>query len=220
MEFVARAGYAIDRAHRLTGFFLILSLVLVFLLIVSMNNNSALQRELTRVRNEAPVYVVPDSIAGFYQPRAKEMLLTSFVEYAAKMLNEYTPTSLEHQYTEIQRFMTPATQIMADNHFKDLIRKVRSDERSSVLVIERATLRDPVKLERRGDLGGDLYEIKFNALRQEMLGNTVVDKTPLEIVFWLEQSYVSKTNPFGFLVAKYGERELATDRAPAPRGRR
>ncbi len=211
MEFIARAGYAIDRAHRLTGFFMLISVVLSVVLVATLQNNSALNRELTRVRNEAPVYVVPDSIAGFYQPRAKEMLLTSFVEYASKMLNEYTPVSLEKQYDEIQRFFTPAMRILADKHFKEQIRKVRSDERAAVLVIERATMGEPTKLEgRRGDQGGDLYEVKFKALRQEMLGNTVVDKMPLEITLWLEQSYVSKTNPFGFLVAKYGERELTT----------
>jgi len=211
MEFIARAGYAIDRAHRLTGFFMLISVVLSVVLVATLQNNSALNRELTRVRNEAPVYVVPDSIAGFYQPRAKDMLLTSFVEYASKMLNEYTPASLEKQYDEIQRFFTPAMRILADKHFKEQVRKVRSDERAAVLVIERATMEEPVKLEgRRGDQGGDLYEVKFKALRQEMLGNTVVDKMPLEITLWLEQSYVSKTNPFGFLVAKYGERELNT----------
>ncbi|MBI1364303.1 MAG: hypothetical protein GC134_09990 [Proteobacteria bacterium] len=220
MEFVARAGYAIDRAHRLTGFFMIISVVLAFALVMTLQNNSALNRELTRLRNEAPVYVVPDSIAGFYEPRSKDMLLTSFVDYVAKMLNEYTPTSLQQQYNEVRQFFTPATQILAEKHFADQIKKVQSDERAAVLVIERNTLKNPVKLDKKGDMGGDLYEVKFNALRQEMLGNTVVDQTPLEITLWLEQSFVSKTNPFGFLVAKYSERQLAGLGDNAPRGKK
>ncbi|MDE0724451.1 MAG: hypothetical protein OSB62_07100, partial [Alphaproteobacteria bacterium] len=86
MDFLARAGSSLERAHRLAGILLGVILVLIAILFYFVKANSEIKVEYQRLRDELKVYVVPGSISGIYQPTQPDMLLREFSSFVVQGL--------------------------------------------------------------------------------------------------------------------------------------
>lgn len=203
MDFVARAGYVLDRAHRLTGILLFVLLTLLVMLIYAWGINAKLQGELRDATKNLSVYVVPGSEPGFFSPSKGEILMQTFADYAVQSLNTYTPASLPKQYAEMQRFFTPDMLIKADRYFSTLARDVSTDERSSLFVTDRTSLK--TRRAEDGERGVEAFEVQINGERKDVVGGKVVASTPMRITLRLHAANVSESNPFGYVIANYKE---------------
>lgn len=203
MDFVARAGYVLDRAHRLTGILLFVLLTLLVMLIYAWGVNAKLQGELRDATKNLSVYVVPGSEPGFFSPSKGEILMQTFADYAVQSLNTYTPASLPKQYSEMQRFFTPDMLIKADRYFSTLARDVSTDERSSLFVTDRTSLK--TRRAEDGERGVEAFEVQINGERKDVVGGKVVASTPMRITLRLHAANVSESNPFGYVIANYKE---------------
>lgn len=202
MDFVARAGYVLDRAHRLTGILLFVLLLLVVLVIYAWGTNASLQGQLRDATKNLSVYVVPGSEPGFFSPSKGEILMQTFADYAAQSLNTYTPVSLPKQYAEMQRFFTASMLVVADRHFSTLMRDITTEERSSLFISDRTSL----KIRRATDAGvADAFDVQISGERKDVIGGKVVASTPILITLRLHAANVSETNPFGYVIANYKE---------------
>lgn len=208
MDFIARAGAMIDRAHRVAGFFLIACAVLAMVVFMQARENSSLASELRRVSAEMPVYVVPGSPVGIYTPTGPEMLLTNFAEFVVQNLNTYTYANLQKQYEELQRFLTPAMLTYANEYYQNRIAVVRQDEHSALFITERGTLRIEPVASPQGAERGTYYKVSISGQRHNILGGTVVATQPLRVSLIMRQASVSKTNPWGFMLAGYEEEQV------------
>lgn len=208
MDFIARAGAIVDRSHRVAGFFVIATVVLAFLTMSATSENSRLANEIQRLSREMPVYVVPGSPVGVYSPTRPQMLMTNFAEYVAQSLNTYTYENLRPQYQELQKFLTPEMLTFANAYYQERIEIVRQDEHSSMLVLDHGSIETeripaPENVEE-----GDYYKITMRGRRHNILGGTVVAEQDIRITMRVRQTFVSKTNPWGFMLAGYEETQL------------
>lgn len=203
MDFVARAGYVLDRAHRLTGILLFVLALLVALVIYAWGNNISLQNQLRDASKNMSVYVVPGSEPGFFAPSKGEILMQTFADYAIQSLNTYTPASLPKQYTEMQHFFTPDMLLKADRYFATLARDIRTDERSSLFITDRTSLK--TRRAEDSERGVDAFDVQIDGERKDVVGGKVVASTLLRIALRLHSANVSETNPFGYVIANYKE---------------
>ena len=209
MDFIARAGTFIDRAHRVAGFFLLVSVVLVVALLAVSSSNANLTEELKRLSQTRQVYVVPGSQAGFYAPTKPEMLLQNFGEYILQSLNTYTHNNLDDQFAEVQKFFTPTMLLDARPFYEARIRDAQQDEHSSLFIPKRNTLEvsktDPPK---GSDESFKYYKYAIEGRRQDIIGAQVVSAQPIKVVLIVRQVGVSKSNPWGFMLARYREEPI------------
>jgi hypothetical protein len=210
MDFIARAGSMIDRSHRVAGFMLLVAVIEFIMLITLLGQVTSLSNENQRLRENSPVYVVPGSEAGFYQPSNGELLMRTFTEYVAQALNTYTHVGLQKQYEEIQKFFTPEMLVKADAYYTELIRSSRQDERSAMLIVD-PTSYTFNRIDTPAGEKGEFWEAKFGAERKNVIGGTVVDSVPLQVALRLKRVFLSQTNPFGFMVARYDEKILSDE---------
>ena len=209
MEFIARAGNMMERSHRVAGLFLIISVVLMITVVTLARQTASLSAQVTRLSNERQVYVVPGSQAGFYSPTKPEMLLTNFAEYVVQSLNTYTHVNLAKQYQEVQGFFTPKMLLRADAYYNQRIRDARQDEHSALFIIDRTSIHvQKADTPPEGSPDENYYEVTMRGSRQNVIGGNVIAKTNLEIKMLMQQSFVSKENPWGFRVARYEERAI------------
>src|SRR5690606_22707764 len=174
MDFIARAGAMIDRAHRVAGFFLIACVALALVVLMQARENSSLATELRRVSAEMPVYVVPGSPVGVYTPTGPEMLLSNFSEFVVQNLNTYTYANLQKQYEELQKFLLPAMLTYANDYYQERIQVVRQDEHSALFITERNSLRIEPTASPQGAERGTYYKVSISGQRHNILGGTVV----------------------------------------------
>ncbi len=203
MDFVARAGYVLDRAHRLTGILLFTLALMVVLVIYAWGTNASLQSQLRDATKNLSVYVVPGSEPGFFSPSKGEILMQTFADYAVQSLNTYTPSSLPKQYGEMQRFFTPGMLIRADQYFSNLVRDSVTEERSSLFVTDRTSIK--TRRAEDAERGTDAFEVQVNGERKDVVGGKVVASTPIRVILRLHAANVSETNPFGYVIANYKE---------------
>jgi hypothetical protein len=103
----------------------------------------------------------------------------------------------------MQRFFTPDMLIKADRYFSTLARDVSTDERSSLFVTDRTSLK--TRRAEDGERGTDAFEVQINGERKDVVGGKVVASTPIRITLRLHSANVSETNPFGYVIANYKE---------------
>ena len=208
MDFIARAGAIVDRSHRVAGFFVIATVVLAFLTMSATSENSRLANEIQRLSREMPVYVVPGSPVGVYSPTRPQMLMTNFAEYVTQSLNTYTYENLRPQYQELQKFLTPEMLTFANAYYQERIDVVRQDEHSSMFILDNGSVETERVPTPEGAEEGDYYKITMQGRRHNILGGTVVDEQNIRITMRVRQTFVSKTNPWGFMLAGYEETQL------------
>lgn len=193
-----------DRAHRLVGFMLILVVVLFVLVLKSWMDISSLNRELVATRTRLPVYVVPGSQSGVYAPTQDELLVQAFVDLITQSFNTFTYITLPDQVDEVRKFFTPEMLTYSNDYFAQLIEAAKRDRRSSLFIPDRQSL----TIENVTEGRQEFRDITINGTFQQILAGSVVEEVPLQISMRLRKVSVSRTNPFGFLVASYHTKQL------------
>ncbi|MEC9291645.1 MAG: hypothetical protein VX730_04510 [Pseudomonadota bacterium] len=207
MDFLARAGSSLERAHRLAGVLLGVIFVLIAILFYFVKANSEIKVEYERLRNELKVYVVPGSISGIYQPTQPDMLLREFSSFVVQSLSTYTFANIESQYKEARSFFVKDLRKVTDQAFKSKILQVRNDEQSSIFIEDR----DSFKVETLGDgrnLDETVYQVTMRGLSQYIIGGSVVEAVPVRIQMKLLPAFIGKDNPFGFVLKEYKATEI------------
>jgi hypothetical protein len=207
MDGIARAGSVVDRWQRIAGVLLILLIVTFFWAYQIISENRELNRDYKKLLDQARVYVVPGSVAGFYTPANSSIMLEELSYLIVNSLNTYTYENLEKQYREIQGFFNDDMLAVAQSYFKDLVSKAYQDERSSLFVPDQTAY----KIE--GDTGpggrGKVQTVTIEGTRQYIIAGTVVEAVPMRYTLEFKQRYISNANPFGFELTGYNEKEMA-----------
>ncbi len=207
MDFLARAGSSLERAHRLSGVLLGVIAVLVAILFYFVKANSEIKDEYKRLRDELKVYVVPGSISGIYQPTQPDMLLRDFSSFVIQSMSTYTFANIESQYKEVRNFFVRDLRKITDESFKTRIIQVRNDEQSSIFIEDR----DSFSVETIGDgrnLDETVYKVSLRGLTQYIIGGVVVEAVPVKIEMKLLPAFIGRDNPFGFVLKEYKATEI------------
>ena len=208
MDFVARAGYVLDRAHRLAGVLLFVLALLAVMLAYAWMTIAKLEGELRDANRNLSIYVVPGAErAGIVGATKEDMLLEYFTDFALQSLNSYTAASLPAQYQEMQKFMSPQMLVNADRYFGKLIQESQTEGRARLLVMDRTNLQVR-RLRDEETSGRPKFEVRATGERKEIVGGKVVASIPLQITLTLEQTNLSEANPFGYMMANYREENL------------
>lgn len=214
-DFVARAGTVIDRAHRMAGVLLVLVIIQSVMLVTMWTRNGDLSTTIERLATRLPVYVIPGSTRGIYSPTEDDLLIDAFVDTVTQSFNTFTYETVGRQYTEMRQFFTPEMLTFSQTYFEKLMRDSQVDRRSQLFIPDRRSM----KVEKGMDNGVESRQVVINGSLQTILAGSVVESVPLEITLRLRKTIISKTNPFGFLLASYNVRRLQQDQggmAPAP----
>ena len=207
MDFVARAGSVVDKWQRVAGILLILCLVEAWMILSQMETNEQLQLDYKVIREEAKVYVVPGSAAGFYTPPKPEFLLKEMTYLILHSLNTYTYSNLEEQYKEIEKFFDERMLTSAQGHFGKLINQAYDDERSALFIP--ITTSYKVKQE-QDESGEEIYVVKAEGTVRYIISDAVVEAAPIEFTLRFKRRHISPTNPFGFVLVSYKQKELTS----------
>ena len=206
MDFIARAGSVVDKWQRVAGLLLALLIIVFFWTYTVITENRQLNNEYRKLLDQARVYVVPGSVAGFYTPANSSIMLEELSYLIVNSLNTYTYENLENQYREIQGFFNDDMLAVAQGYFKDLVQKAYQDERSSLFIP------DQTAFEIEGDTGpdgrGKSQTVTIEGTRQYIIAGTVVEAVPMRYKLEFKQRYISKANPFGFELTSYSEKEM------------
>lgn len=216
-DFVARAGSVIDRAHRVAGLMLIIVLVQSVMLVTMWVRNGELSATIERLATRLPVYVIPGSTRGIYSPTEDDLLIDAFVETVVQSFNTFTYETLQRQYAEMRQFFTPEMLTFSQTYFEKLIRDSQADRRSQLLIPDRQSMR----VEKGMDSGVEARQVTIRGSLQTIIAGSVVESVPVEMSLRLRKTIISKTNPFGFLLASYSARRVENSGAafgaqPAP----
>ena len=204
MDFVARAGTMLDRAHRLAGFLLILLMLETLVVVMTINRNAALTDQVRELSNLRPVYVVPGSQAGIYAPTQDDLLINAFVDHITQSLNSYTYENIDEQYVEVRNFFSPEMLALSGDAFEKQVKLVQTDRRSSLFISNRRTL----EVEKKQENGLQVRMVTLRGTLQQILAGSTVETVPVMFTMKLIKESPSKTNPFGFKLAQYRMREL------------
>lgn len=208
MDFVSRAGAVIDRAHRIAGILLVIVVVQMVIILTQWGTNAALSDNLARMSSRLPVYVVPSATRGIYSPTEDDLLINAFVDQVTQSFNTFTYETLKRQYEEMRGFFTPEMLTFSQTYFEKLIRDSSADRRSALFIPDRAT----TVVEKAVENGQDIRMVTVKGSLQTIIAGSVVESVPVEIALKLRKTIISKTNPFGFLLASYAARRIETQK--------
>jgi hypothetical protein len=214
MDFIARAGAVIDRAHRVAGVLLICVIVLGLMAMCEWNRNVELQQALDVKRMQYPVIVVPEATTGVYSPTEEDRLIQLFTGFITQSLNSYTPETIGKQLEGLRPFMTPAMLTDSEPYFTKLVRDVGSDKRSSFFVPYDSTLRS-INVRRYNDNGVELRDISINGQLSSFVGGSTAETIPVRIDMTFQKGFASPSNIYGFKLKKYTINTLSGEAARA-----
>lgn len=212
MDFLARAGAIIDRAHRIAGVLLICVFVLGLVAACQVSQNSDLQRQLDERRLRYPVIVVPDATTGVYSPTEEDRLISLFSDFVTQSLNSFTPQTVAKLYEGLRPFFGPALLTDSEPYFQRKIRDATADKRSSFFVPDRART---LQVTKRTVNGQEFRDIVLYGQINAIVGGTVAESIPLEVTMTFQKVFASPTNPYGFILTAYHEKPLV-DPAKSP----
>jgi len=210
-DFVARAGSVIDRAHRMAGVLLIIVIVQSVMLITMWARNGSLSATIDHLATRLPVYVIPGSTRGIYSPTEDDLLINAFADTVTQSFNTFTYETLSKQYEEMRQFFTPEMLTFSQSYFEKLMSDTKVDRRSQLFVPDRRSL----VVQKGMDNGVEARSVSLRGSLQTIVAGSVVESVPLEINMRLRKVIISKTNPFGFLLAGYNVRRLQPGMPPA-----
>ena len=214
MDFVARAGSFIDRAHRIAGVLLLIVIVQSLIIINQYIRNGEMAEQLRYIAVRMPVYVVPGATRGIYSPTEDDLLIKAFVDQVTQSFKTFTYETLASQYEEMKQFFTPQMLVSADGYFSKNLRDSQADRRSSLFIPDHRSM----KVEKGSENGMEMRLVTIKGSLQTVIAGSVVESLPIEISLKLYKSMISRANPFGFQLAEYRERALGANgiSAPAP----
>jgi 6,7-dimethyl-8-ribityllumazine synthase len=204
MDFIARAGSMLDRAHRIAGLLLVLCVIEGVAILHFMSVNGNLNRQFANIREELKVYVVPGSKADIYGPTNMTILMETFVDHITQSLKTFTYETFESQQAEISRFFVPKLRSKWKKQASSLISKIEADERSSLFV----PYKDRMKISKLKDRidGKVAYKVIVEGDVSHFIGGSLIETVPLVVNLVLQRRNLSKANPFGFVLVKYNEK--------------
>lgn len=203
MDFIARAGSLIDRGHRIIGILLVIIIVQLVWIKFERDHNSYLQSEIDYMNRTHSIYVVPNSQAAVYKPASGKLLLSTFVDYITQSLMTYTPATFGLQYKSIKPFLSPKVLEKSRYFYEREIKKSRIERISSMFVVDKRSteLSEFKEIGKSNDqYGPKKYEINVKGKRHIIVGGQVLEATDMNFRLQLQETTVSKVNPFGFMV--------------------
>lgn len=209
MDFVARAGSFIDRAHRIAGVLLLIVILQSLIIINQYIRNGEMAEQLRYIAVRMPVYVVPGATRGIYSPTEDDLLIKAFVDQVTQSFKTFTYETLANQYEEMRQFFTPQMLVSAETYFSKALRDSQADRRSSLFIPDHQSM----KVEKANEGGLETRIVTIKGSLQTIIAGSVVESLPIEIALKLQKSIISKGNPFGFQLAEYRERALAANSA-------
>lgn len=209
MDFVARAGAFIDRAHRIAGVLLLILIVQSLVMVNMWISNRDMADQLRYIAVRMPVYVVPGATRGIYSPTEDDLLIKAFVDQVTQSFKTFTYETLAGQYEEMRQFFTPQMLIDAEAYFSKTLRDAQADRRSSLFIPDSRSM----KVEKGSENGVETRTVTIRGSLQTIIAGSVVESLPIEITLKLQKSIISKANPFGFQLSFYAERSLAANAA-------
>ena len=212
MDFIARAGAIVDRAHRVAGILLLCVLVLCLVSMCQLVKNQQLQAEMNAQRIRYPVIVVPDATEGVYSPTEEDRLIYVFADFITQSLNTYTPATISQLYANTRLYMGPALQTDSQPYFERKIRDAAADRRSSFFVPDRT---QPLDVKKRRENGVEYRDVSVKGEIRTIVGGTLAEGSPMEIQMTFQKVFASPVNRYGFLLTKYYEK-LLVDRLKSP----
>jgi hypothetical protein len=205
MDFVARAGAIIDRAHRIAGVLLICVIVLSVVSTCQLMENSRLNKEADKRRVAYPVIVVPDATRGVYSPTEEDRLIQLFADFVTQSLLSFTPANVNKLYGDVRPFMGPALLTDSELYFQRKIRDAGADRRSSFFVPDRSQQMGVVK---RSVNGQEFRDVTVVGILNQIVGGTVAESVQMEISMTFQKAFSSPSNPYGFILTAYHEKPL------------
>ena len=224
MDFIARAGSLVDRGHRVIGILLVVIVCQMLWIKSEREDNARLQATIHKQNMSQSIYVVPNSQANIYKPADRKLLLVTFVDYVTQSLLTYTPASFKPQYSSIRPFFSSTLLALSEEFYEREIKKAETDSISSLFVADRTSteLSDitevnvrKLEAEKRRELkdrtyrdpdyisGSKRYEITIKGKRHFIVGGTSVQTQDIAVTLNLQETTVSQTNPFGFIITKW-----------------
>ncbi len=213
MDFLARAGAVIDRAHRVAGILLVLVIVQAIIIISMWGTNNMLTSRIKTMTERLPVYAIPGATRGIYSPTEDDLLIQAFTDTVIQSFNTFTYETIGRQYEEMKPFMTAEMLTFSSDYFDKLVRDSAVDRRSQLLVPNRSTLR----VEKLEDNGSEIRKVTQQGTLQTIVAGSIVESVPVELSLTLRKVIISKSNPFGFMLQAYGARKAEEQRTqPLP----
>lgn len=216
MDFLARAGAVIDRAHRVAGLLLVIVIVQAIVIISMWGTNNALTQRIRLMSERLPVYAIPGATRGIYSPTEDDLLIQAFSDTVIQSFNTFTYETIARQYEEMKPFMTAEMLTFSADYFDKLVRDANVDRRSQLFVPDRSTL----KVEKSEDNGTEIRKVTQRGTLQTIVAGSIVESVPVEMSLTLRKVIISKSNPFGFMLQSYSARKVETQATqplpPAP----
>lgn len=213
MDFIARAGTFIDRAHRVAGFLLICCIILGVTSFCQWQHNVELNRINTNITMRLPVIVVPGAVPGKYNPQEDELLVSAFMEFVTQNFNTFTPANVGKQLDSVTPFMAPDLLVDSRPAFERKVRDAESLKRASLFVPDRTTL--VIKPIQKN--GQEIREVSIKGELRNFAAGTLAEVVPLQIDMTFLKTVINPdVNRYGFLLATYKETPLIDRNKPLP----
>lgn len=211
MDFVARAGSFIDRAHRVAGFLLICCVVLGLMATCQWQRNMELNAKLENFAQRLPVIVVPGAVAGKYDPREDAQLVAAFADYVTQTFNTFTPETLPAQLLSMKPFMAPALLVDSEPYFEKKLQDATSVKRSALFIPNRGSL----NVRSYNENGVELRDVELLGTLKNMAAGTLAEDVPLRVKMTFQKGIINPDiNPYGFQLVRYLEQPVVKDAPP------
>ena len=205
MDFVARAGAIIDRAHRVAGILLICVVVLCLVAMCQLSSNNTLQRQLSSQRLAYPVIVVPNATTGLYSPTEEDRLIFLFADFVTQSLNTYTVVNMASLYAGLRPFMGPSLLTDSEPYFQKKIRDGNADKRSSFFIPDRARA---LTVTKRKVNDQEFRDVTIYGQLNAIIGGVTAESVPMQMDMTFLKVFSSPKNPYGFLLTAYHEKPM------------
>jgi hypothetical protein len=205
MDFVARAGAFIDRAHRVAGFLLICCVLLGVTSFCQWQQNVQLNRINATLTQRLPVIVVPGAVPGKYNPQEDGLLVNAFVDYITQSFNTFTPANVGAQLDSVSPFMGPDLLVDSRPAFERKVRDAEALKRASLFIPDRSTL----QIKRYTKNSSELRDVTLQGELRNFAAGTLAEVIPVQMNLTLQKTVINPdVNRFGFMLMSYKETPL------------
>jgi hypothetical protein len=211
MDFVARAGSFIDRAHRVAGFLLIFSCVMILMTVCQWQENTKLNNQIRESTLRQPVIVVPGAVPGKYDPTQDGKLVEAFADFITQTLNTFTPETLPAQLLSLKPYLAPALLVDSEPDFEKKLQDAASVKRSALFIPNRGSL----NVRSYNETGVELRDVELLGTLKNMAAGTLAEDVPLRVKMTFQKGIINPNiNPYGFQLVRYLEQPIVKDAPP------
>ncbi len=203
----------------LVGVLTLCVFVLSFAAISLVRTIEARLKSFEDVRREGRIYISPGPYSGIYQVNERYQDVKYFAKWIVFQLHMYQSSASDYpgfkeQYFQVQPFFSPELLLTADNHYFSLMSQ--NGRKSSHVKIKNEQIEvDEVPAKERHRKGEKDYFVIVYADVQEVSRDMVQKPTSLQITIRLKPVSITNSNPYGFVILNYTEKETAKIERPA-----